>query len=64
MRDLDPEGLIRNEEIVGLRQIELWHMEKAQIDLEKEIEERNKQQNNKQYNNTNQQRHLNKYTKR
>ena len=35
LRDLDPEGLIRNEEIVGLRDIELLYIQKEEIEAKK-----------------------------
>jgi hypothetical protein len=29
LRDLDPEGMIRNEDLVGLKQVEIWYQQKA-----------------------------------
>lgn len=28
LRDLDPQGIIRNEDLVGIRQLELWYTTK------------------------------------
>lgn len=36
LKDLDPEGLIRNEDLVGLRQIEIWYAEKDDEDKKRE----------------------------
>lgn len=36
LRDLDPQGLIRNEDLIGLRQLELWHIQREQKDLKRQ----------------------------
>lgn len=28
LRDLDPEGIVRNEDLVGIKQLELWYQQK------------------------------------
>lgn len=36
LKDLDPEGIIRNEDLVGLRQLEIWFNEKHEKERKRE----------------------------
>ena len=32
LRDLDPDGLVRHEDLIGIRQIEQWYIQRANKD--------------------------------
>jgi hypothetical protein len=36
LRDLDPEGMIRNEDLQGLKTLEIWYNEKAEKQRKRE----------------------------
>ena len=48
LRDLDPEGMIRNEDLVGLKQLQIWFDEKLDKDQKRE-EARARTKANKQH---------------
>ena len=36
LRDLDPEGIIRHEDVVGIRQIEYWYLQRETKDQKRQ----------------------------
>lgn len=50
LRDLDPEGMIRNEDLVGLKQLQIWYDEKEDKEAKRNAAVARTKANNKNKN--------------